>query len=69
MPDKSYAERLVHERTGRDVPDLLRDLYVERRYSQQEIADHLGVSRGAIVGWLNRYGISRDDRTPLEPVA
>lgn len=63
---KSHAEELVRLRTGREVPDLLRDLYVERRHSQQEIADALGVSRMAINAWLQRYAISRDDRAPLE---
>lgn len=68
MPDarKSYAEELVKERTGRQVPDLLRELYVEKRHSQQEIADALGVSRMAVNAWLQRYGISREDRAPVE---
>lgn len=63
---KSYAEEVVRLRHGREVPDLLRELYVEKRHSQQEIADALGVSRMAINGWLQRYSISRDDRAPVE---
>lgn len=68
MPDgrKSYAKALVQERTGRGIEELLRELYVERRHTQQEIADALGVNRMAINGWLREYGITRDDRGPVE---
>lgn len=66
MPRKDYAAELVLERTGREVPDLLRELYVERRHSQQGIADALGVTRHQVYVWLGRYGISREDRPPLE---
>lgn len=59
---KSYAEAAVRERTGRDVPELLRELYVDRRHSQQEIADAFGVSRVLVSQWLAKYGIARDER-------
>ena len=68
---KSYAAALVAARTGREVPDLLRELYVERRHTQAEIALALGVSRRQVSTWLSQYGITRDDRPPvvLEGVA
>jgi len=56
----------VRERHGREVDDLLRELYVTKRYPQQQIADALGVSRWQVHTWLRRYGISRDDRQPVE---
>ena len=59
---KSYAKALVTMRTGRQVPDVLHELYVEKRHTQQEIADALGVSRMVVGTWLKEYGISRDDR-------
>lgn len=68
MPAKSYAQELVRRSTGREVDELLRELYVEKRHSQEEIARALGVSRGAIVAWLTEYGISRDDRDALPPL-
>jgi DNA-binding XRE family transcriptional regulator len=68
MPAKSYAQELVRQSTGREVGELLRELYVEKRHSQEEIARALGVSRGAIVAWLEQYGISREDREPLDPL-
>lgn len=59
---KSYAKELVRRTTGREPEDLLRELYVERRHSQREIAQALGINRGLIHQWLVEYGISRDDR-------
>lgn len=60
-----YPEMLVTARTGRDVPDLLRELYIERRHSQDEIALALGVTRGLVNKWLRTYGIRRADRSPV----
>lgn len=59
---KSYAKELVRERTGRDPGELLRELYVDKRHSQKEIADALQVSRMTVALWLQDYGITRDDR-------
>lgn len=62
MPSKGYAKELVRHRTGREPDELLRELYIERRHSQQEIASALGVSRATVADWLAEYGITRDDR-------
>lgn len=65
---KSHAQLLVEERTGREIGELLRDLYVARRHSQQEIANALStaarttVSRSTVKSWLEDLGITRDDR-------
>lgn len=59
---KSHAQLLVEERTGRTLPELLWDLYIERRHTQEEIADALQVSRATVKNWLGEFGISRDDR-------
>ncbi len=70
MTDNSHAKTVARLRTGReDLDELLRELYVERRFSQEEIAQHLGVHRITVGDWLKEYGISRADRTGLEPVA
>ena len=64
---KSYAKELVRRTTGReDLRALLRELYVDKRHSQAEIAQALGVSRMAIGAWLREYDISREDRGPVE---
>lgn len=64
---KSYAELLVTERTGRDLEGLLRELYVEKRHSDSEIATALGigVTRAAVQQWRAKYGITREDRPPV----
>lgn len=60
---KSYAKELARQRTGRgDLETLLRELYVDQRHTQAEIAEALGVGRMAVNGWLREYGITRDDR-------
>lgn len=59
---KSHAQLLVEERTGRDLEELLRELYVQRRHSQGEIATALGVSRPAVSLWLREHGITREER-------
>ena len=66
MAKTAWAQRAVTLRTGRQVPDLLREMYVERRFTQQEIADALGVHRTTVNDWLEGYGISRADRPPVD---
>lgn len=63
QPDiKSYAEQVVRGRTGRDVDEHLRELYVDRRFTDWEIAAILGVSRQTVTNWRRKYGIGRADR-------
>ena len=57
-PIKSRTEQIIEARTGREIAELLRDLYHgERRLNQQQGADELGVSRSTVVDWMRRYGI------------
>lgn len=66
--DKSPLQDLVEERTGRQIGELLRDLYVARRHSQREIAAALTdasgrpISRSVVKLWLGELGITRDER-------
>lgn len=69
MPDgrKTYAQLLVEERTGREVGELLRDLYLDQRLTTREIAAALSakgapISHSLVRDWLRDMGISRDDR-------
>lgn len=59
---KSRTEQVVEQRTGRELPDLLRELYIEQRVTQEEIAEALGVHRVTVTKWLGQFGISREDR-------
>lgn len=44
------------------IERVIRDLYLEKRHSDQEIADALGVNRVTVTKWRKRWGIDRDDR-------
>jgi transposase len=63
----SATKELVTLRTGREVPALLRELFLEKGYSDREIAQAIGVSRDTVNKWRKEYGIKGDDRpAPLE---
>lgn len=62
---KSHAQELVEARAKRPLEPLLRELYVDKRHSQEEIARALGVARTTISGWLREFAITRDDRTGI----
>jgi transposase len=66
MQNMTHAQELVTLRTGRDVPDLLRELYVTEGRSQVAIAATLGVSRNTVAMWLREFGIDRTPE-PTEP--
>jgi predicted XRE-type DNA-binding protein len=63
---KSWSQQVVTLRTGREVPELLRELFIDQRRSQSEIAQALGVSRAQIAYWLRQEGISAADRPPID---
>lgn len=58
----THAQELVTLRTGRPVAELLRELYVRDRRSQEEIATELGVARLTVAMWLREFGIDRSER-------
>lgn len=57
MVDKSPTQELVTLRTGREVEEVLRELFLERGYSDREIALALGVSRATVNKWRQQFGI------------
>jgi DNA-binding XRE family transcriptional regulator len=63
-PNRTHAQNLVTLRTGREVADLLRDLYVSQGLSQETIAENLGLTRNTVAMWLREFGIDRADRRP-----
>jgi len=60
---KSHARDAVQLRTGREVDELLRELYVDKGYSFVEIGKALGVSRELVRQWVVAAGL-RDERPP-----
>lgn len=63
MATETYAQKLVRERTGRDPQELVRELYVDKRHTQAQIAKAIGVERSTLAAWFKEWGISRDDRS------
>ena len=63
---KSRQEQLVSARNGgREVSDLLRDLYEVQGLSQEEVALRLGVHRVTVVRWMAEFGIQTRDRRAI----
>lgn len=62
MPDKSDATEAVTGSTEGHIERVIRELYVEKRHSDQEIATALGVNRVTVTKWRRRWGIAREDR-------
>lgn len=68
---KTTLQLLVQERTGRPVEELLRELYVEKRLTDQEIAAALEatgvpVTRGAVQQWREQFEITAEQRVAPE---
>jgi transposase len=61
MVDKPSETNAVQSDTGH-IESVLRDLYLVKRHSDQEIADALGVNRVTVTKWRKRWNIQRDDR-------
>lgn len=66
MPDNPTTPDAVPAGNEGHIERVLRDLYIEKRHSDQEIADALGVNRVTVTKWRHRWGIHRDDRGPVE---
>lgn len=64
MPDNPAATDVVQPSNDGEghIERVVRELYVEKRHSDQEIADALGVNRVTVTKWRQRWGIARDDR-------
>ncbi len=62
---KSHARDAVTLRTGRNVDELLRELYVDKGYSFVQIGKALGVSRELVRQWIDAAGL-RELRQPAE---
>lgn len=50
-------QRIEAER-GRPMDDLLRELYLERELTVEQVGDDLGITKGAASRWLERFGIA-----------
>lgn len=55
---KTRGMQLVEAREGRDIEELLRDLYERQGLTQEQIAQRLGVRRATVVDWMAALGIA-----------
>lgn len=44
---------------GQSMDAILRDLYVDRQLTLEDVAADLGITKGAVSRWLERFGIAR----------
>jgi transcriptional regulator with XRE-family HTH domain len=54
---KSRAQQFVEAREGRELADLLTELYVDQHLTQEQVAARLGVRRATVSRWMNDLGI------------
>jgi len=69
MSDKPQPAAPVPPGNEGHIEQVIRDLYLDKRHSDQEIAEALGVNRVTVTKWRKRWGIERADRPPVEIVA
>lgn len=72
LADKTDAQLVLQQRTGRQIEDMLRDLYVRDKASDADIAKAFSaellragrrpISRATVRNWRISFGISVDDR-------
>lgn len=47
----------IEARLGRPMGDILRELYVERGLTVESVGAELGITKGAVSRWLERFDI------------
>jgi transposase len=65
MSDNTPTTEAVQPDNAGHIERVVRELYVDKRHSDQEIADALGVNRVTVTKWRKRWDITRDQRPPV----
>lgn len=52
----------LEARLGKPMGEILRELYVDRELTLEQVGKELGITKGAASRWLDRFGI--DARRP-----
>lgn len=50
--------QVIEARLGRPMDEILRELYVERGLTVEAVGAELGITKGAVSRWLERFGIA-----------
>lgn len=54
---KSIAMQEMEHRLGRDLDDVLRELYHEEGLTQRQVGDRLGIDSSTVARWMRERGI------------
>lgn len=60
--NRTTAQQLIELKTGRNLPDLLDDMYRRQGKSEVLISIELGISRPTVRQWLAEFGIKKRER-------
>lgn len=67
---KTAKMRLVEQRFGDQIENIIRQYYIEKEYSLRDLAGLLGVSESTVWFWMLKLGIpTRQWRLPDEAEA
>lgn len=55
---RSREMQLIEARRGASMDEILRDLYLDRGLTLEQVGAELGISKGAVSRWLERFRIS-----------
>ena len=58
---RTTAQQLIELRTGRNVAEILEEMYGRDGKTEVRIARELGISRPTLRTWLAEFGIKRRD--------
>jgi transposase len=67
---KSIAMQEMEHRLGRDLDEVLRDLYHGEGLTQREVGARLGIDSSTVARWMRERGIrARREGRPAKAVA
>lgn len=52
----------LEARMGKPMDQILRELYVDRGLNVDQVGEELGITKGAVSRWLDRFGIETRSR-------
>lgn len=56
---RTHEMQRIEARLGKPMGQILRELYVDRGLTVAQVGGELGISKGAVSRWLERFSIDR----------